>query len=159
MSSSSDDNDNGNVIITPEKNVPFVTQNHHRRSSLQFLRGSFDYAVFDLDGTLLDSETYSFFAMRDVAALYGKELTRDQFAQILGRPLNDSSVILISMLGLESFVCVEAWLKQYHENLEATYHQIPMQPGAAQFLHELDAAGIPIAIATSSKRECVSIAV
>jgi HAD superfamily hydrolase (TIGR01509 family) len=111
--------------------------------------------VFDLDGTLIDTEWVFVEAARRLLAGRGIPFDADFMASILGTPASNSLPLFIQHFGLpETMEAVAAEYKQFFlETLDADH--APLMPGAAELLDRLDARGLPKAIATSSGREYV----
>jgi len=111
--------------------------------------------VFDLDGTLIDTEWVFVEAARLLLAGRGIPFDADFMASILGTPASNSLPRFIQRFGLpETMEAVAAEYKRFFlETLEADC--APLMPGARELLDRLDERGLPKAIATSSGREYV----
>lgn len=111
--------------------------------------------VFDLDGTLIDTEWVFVEAARRLLAGRGIPFDADFMASILGTPASNSLPLFIQRFGLpETMEAVAAEYKRFFlETLDADH--APLMPGAHELLDRLDERGLPKAIATSSGREYV----
>ena len=104
--------------------------------------------VFDLDGTLIDSEALVLDAYMAAAAQHRVPFTHDQFLSLVGQHRAASEQKMRAYFGpdfpLETFYAgVSAYIGDDHA---------PLKPGALELLDALDAAGTPFALATSSGR-------
>lgn len=108
--------------------------------------------VFDLDGTLIDSENAYFNLFSDICAKFGKEYTVDIHRAQLGRPNIVVAAQIIEALCLpltpEEFRASEQELWQKHFGVG-----VPAMPGAVECVRALRAQGIPLGLATSSSPE------
>jgi HAD superfamily hydrolase (TIGR01509 family) len=107
--------------------------------------------VFDLDGTLIDSERVFVEAARRLLALRGKVVEVEFLATMQGTPGRDALPRFRDRYELtESIeeITVE-YRKHFYDALDGA---LPgLMPGAREFLERLEANGIPKAIATSSR--------
>jgi len=116
----------------------------------------FDYAIFDLDGTLLDYELESHEAIKSVCEKYGGDkFTVELHASIIGTKNEFWSRKILSDLGLTDRVTPEQFVHEYHVIMESACERMQLLPGAEKLLRNLKMRNIPIAIATSSTRNMV----
>jgi HAD superfamily hydrolase (TIGR01509 family) len=100
--------------------------------------------LFDLDGTLLDTEHYIFGAFEHALVGAGcRPGTFDEYRQVVGLPLEQCYLALAP--GAEAGALCEAHRQWQTQHLELVR---PM-PGAAQVLQRLRAGGIRIAVVTN----------
>jgi len=111
--------------------------------------------VFDLDGTLIDTEWVFVEAARRLLAGRGIPFDAEFMATILGTPASNSLPLFIQHFGLpETMEAIAAEYKRFFlETLDADH--APLMPGARDLLDRLEALGLPKAIATSSGRAYV----
>ena len=113
--------------------------------------------LWDLDGTLVDSEDYHWRAWRDTMAAEGIPITHEQFLQTFGLR-NDE--ILPRWLGAAA---TAARIQQVANAKEKLYRRLIREegldplPGAAEWLERLHADGWRQAIASSAPRKNVEV--
>lgn len=114
--------------------------------------------LFDMDGTLVDSEKLWDVALQELAKEYGGELSVDARQSIIGTAMAESMRILHDDLGQPERdpEISAAWINARIVELFRT--GLPWQPGAFDLLGAVRAAGIPTALVTSSPRALVEIA-
>jgi len=102
--------------------------------------------VFDLDGTLIDSETLVREAYRQTSAQFGVNISDAQFLALVGLNRDDNDATLLTYWG------ADFPLAQFHEaNRKHLLAQTaPLKAGVGELLDFLDARRIPYALATSS---------
>ena len=102
--------------------------------------------VFDLDGTLIDSEALVLEAYMAAADRHGIPFTHDQFLSLVGRHRQHSEMKMREYFGaafpLEAFY---ATVGEFFGDRSA-----PLKPGVGALLDRLDASATPYALATSS---------
>ena len=102
--------------------------------------------VFDLDGTLIDSEALVLEAYMAAADKHGVPFTHDQFLSLVGRHRQHSEMKMREYFGetfpLETFY---ATVKEFFGDRTA-----PLKPGVQALLDRLDSLSTPYALATSS---------
>ncbi|CAD5225674.1 unnamed protein product [Bursaphelenchus xylophilus] len=108
------------------------------------------HVIFDMDGTLVESEAMYSQMHRKALAKYGKELSPEMKAATQGRPIPDEIRILIEMAGLEGIVSEEEMYKQYIELYEEHLSNVKPLPGTDRLIRHLHKNKVPIAICTSS---------
>jgi HAD superfamily hydrolase (TIGR01509 family) len=110
--------------------------------------------VFDMDGLLVDTEQVVFSAMRAAAEGLGTEMPFDLFKRLVGLPAHASNAIVCEHFG-EAFDLM-AWRERVsHHFDEIAGAGVALKVGVVELLDELDALGLPRAIATSSTRGAV----
>ena len=110
----------------------------------------FSGVLWDLDGTIVDTEPYWVQAEHDLMSRYGLSWTSRQALQMVGNPLTTSAMILREHgLPMETEQIVQTLLRSVRAQL---HRHVPFRPGAAELLEELRIAGIPSALVTMSYR-------
>ncbi|MDG4809982.1 HAD family phosphatase [Micromonospora sp. WMMD1120] len=114
--------------------------------------------LFDMDGTLVDSEKLWDIALQELAREYGGELSDDGRRAITGTSMAESMRILHDDLGQPERdpEISGAWINA--RILELFRTGLRWRPGAFALLRAVRAAGIPTALVTSSPRALVEIA-
>ncbi len=111
--------------------------------------------LFDLDGLLLDTEPLHGQAWAEAVAQFGASASSELLLRLRGRNKFDNASGLIEALQLP--VSVEQLLAVQQPLARAKVRKAQAMPGAEQLIRHLRAAGVPLAIATSSGREAVEI--
>lgn len=111
-----------------------------------------DAVVFDCDGTLVDTEPLSDETYRVVLGRRGYTPTPEDFAAILGRPHRESLRYWDARLdgGIGDVRAFEADEREVFGHLFAT--QLVRFDDAIAVVRELHDAGVPVAVASSSRR-------
>jgi len=115
------------------------------------VRSKIEYVIFDVDGLLIDSERVTIQAANDVLARYGKELTREMITSFRGYTGRVCAQKMLSAFP-DLPLSVEGLLAQTDESQYRLFHLAKPLPGAVRLVKHLHAHGIPIAVATSSRR-------
>jgi HAD superfamily hydrolase (TIGR01509 family) len=102
--------------------------------------------VFDLDGTLIDSEALVREAYRHTSARFGVSMTDAQFLSLIGLNRDDNDKTLLTYWGAD-FPLADFHEANRRHLLEQT---APLKAGVAEVLDFLDGRAIPYALATSS---------
>ena len=104
--------------------------------------------LWDMDGTLVDTEPYWIAAEHELVAAHGGTWTHEQAMQLVGNPLLTSARILQEAgVDLPAEEIVE-WLLD--RVVAATRELTPWQPGARELLTAVAEAGVPCALVTMS---------
>jgi HAD superfamily hydrolase (TIGR01509 family) len=113
--------------------------------------------LFDMDGTLLDSEKIWDAALDDLAAWLGGELSTSARYRMVGSSLARSVAILHDDLGIDADPeSSGAFLTE--RTAELFRSQLTWKPGARELLAAVNDAGIPAALVTSTHRRLTEIA-
>jgi len=118
--------------------------------------GAWPIAVlWDMDGTLVDTEPYWIEAEFDIADKFGGTWSREHAMNLVGHDLLDSGRYIREHMGidLEPAVIVEELLDRVIEHIE---REVPWRPGAVELLADLGRSGVPCALVTMSYKRFVS---
>ncbi len=107
--------------------------------------------LWDMDGTLVDTEPYWIAAEAPLVEKYGGTWTHEQSLQLVGLGLEDAARVLQGAgvrMAVHDIIdlLTDAVLTQLREN------GVPFRPGARELLQSLRSAGIPTALVTMSMR-------
>jgi len=114
--------------------------------------------LFDMDGTLVDSEKVWDIALHELAAHFGGVLSATARLAMVGSSMPDSIRILYQDLDQAWRDPAEGarWLTDRVQDLFA--EGLEWRPGAQRLLREVRAAGVPTALVTSTSRNLVDVA-
>jgi HAD superfamily hydrolase (TIGR01509 family) len=114
--------------------------------------------LFDMDGTLVDSEKMWSVALDELAARLGGVLSAPARAAMVGTSMGTSMTILHDDLGRPGLDVAASvrWLEDRMRELFA--EGLVWRPGARELLDELYAADIPMALVTATGRHLVDVA-
>lgn len=109
--------------------------------------------LWDMDGTLIDSEPYWFASERELAVSHGVDWTHQDALACVGRNLPSTAKYLQDRgVGLEEDVITTA----LNDTMERRFRErISWQSDAYDLLQRVRAAGIPCALVTASYRQLV----
>jgi len=111
--------------------------------------------LWDLDGTLVDTEPYWFAAERRLVAAYGRDWPDHHAHSMVGFDLRDSAAYMIEHGGIDD-LCPEEVIDRLLDDVTASVQrEIPWRPGARELLTALVAEGVPCALVTMSWRRLV----
>jgi HAD superfamily hydrolase (TIGR01509 family) len=110
--------------------------------------------LFDMDGTLTDSEKLWALALDDVAADLGGVISPACRSSLVGLPMRPTVEVVHAELGLQ-----RDWQLTAAELSERAAHyyqrKLPWRPGAAELLAAVRDAGLPTALVTATERPLV----
>jgi HAD superfamily hydrolase (TIGR01509 family) len=112
-------------------------------------RRAVEALVFDLDGTIADTESVEYDAIRRVWADHGLDYPIERWAHVVGQSWSPG---WITELAAEAAAAVDADTahaskRRYHDELLAA---LVLRPGVAALIADASAAGIPLAVASNS---------
>jgi HAD superfamily hydrolase (TIGR01509 family) len=114
--------------------------------------------LFDMDGTLVDSEKAWSIGLAELAAHYGAALSPAARIRMVGTSMSESMQILHDDIGrpdLDIATSVD-WLEQ---RVKILYRAgLIWRPGAQELLAGVRAAGVPTALVTATQRHMVDVA-
>jgi HAD superfamily hydrolase (TIGR01509 family) len=111
--------------------------------------------LWDMDGTLVDSEKVWTVSLRDTARLLGGELSAEARADVIGSDVPHTLEVLFADLGLRPDPCRAAAAGRYllERTAELFAASLTWRPGAREALAAVRAAGWPAALVTNTGRD------
>ncbi|MEV7617424.1 HAD-IA family hydrolase [Streptomyces sp. NPDC089799] len=106
--------------------------------------------LFDMDGTLVDTEQLWWDAVEEVAAELGYVLVASDQPDVLGRPVEHTAGVLAERTGGVTGPIAAELHRAFAERVRA---RIVPRPGALTLLGALHDEGVPTALVTASPRE------
>ena len=116
---------------------------------------TFSYALFDMDGLLLDTEIFYTKVTQLIVGRFGKTFDWSLKSNMIGRPAIDSARYLVEQLELP--ITAEEYLEERNGLLKVEFANCEALPGAQNLVRQLHRNGIPIALASSSSYELYEI--
>jgi HAD superfamily hydrolase (TIGR01509 family) len=114
----------------------------------------FQAVVFDNDGLLLDTEAAWTRAEQDLFTRRGRDFTVEDKLALIGTSTTTSAPLLEAMLDRPGEG--EALADELHELVMAeALAGVPLREGALELVDSLRATGVPLAVASNSRREFV----
>ena len=104
--------------------------------------------LWDMDGTIVDSEDYWILAEQELVHLFGGTWSHEDGLSLVGNGLPKTAEKLQSRgVNLSIDEIIQALTNRVLEQLEVA---VPWRPGAIELIHQFQAAGIPQALVTMS---------
>lgn len=107
--------------------------------------------IWDLDGTVLDTESLVCEVSRSVLAAHGAELTPEAVKAGIGKRPIEAWQAVVDQLQLTS-VTAQQLYDESEPLLTARWGEAKLMPGAGRLLRHLRRCGVPMAVATSTPR-------
>ncbi|MDX3729971.1 HAD-IA family hydrolase [Streptomyces caniscabiei] len=112
-------------------------------------RSALQAALFDMDGTLVDTERLWWDAVAEVAAGLGRTLTAADQPDVLGRPVEHTAAWLAGRTGADRDALAAELHREFADRVRTG--TVP-RPGALELLRALAREGVPTALVTASPR-------
>lgn len=116
--------------------------------------------LWDMDGTLVDSEKLWDIALYEAAEWLGGTLSEAQRSTLVGSNMDRTASCLLEVTGLavtaEAIAETGRWIRERTAGLFDD--ALPWRPGAREALIAVRAAGIPSALVTSTERSLTELA-
>lgn len=108
--------------------------------------------IFDMDGLLLDSERVAFDIGRETSAALGVAWSEEVALAMIGLNSKDGYRLLVGSFGPD--FPVDAHQAEFGRRYEAAIAagQIPLKTGVLELFEQLERGGLPMAVATSTRR-------
>ncbi|GAA6012237.1 hypothetical protein JCM10207_002774 [Rhodosporidiobolus poonsookiae] len=107
--------------------------------------------LFDMDGLMIDSERLYTECTNAVLAPFGKTLTWEVKATLMGKPAPTAARALIDATGIP--LTVDELLERNDALLEEAFRKVEPLPGVVRLVQHLEKHKVPMAIATGSKKK------
>jgi len=107
--------------------------------------------LFDFDGTLWDSETAVYGVFRDLFEEHGHELTLSTWSAAIGTLGGFDPYVELGRLRGPPFDHEE--IARSEDRVRAAADHVPLRPGIAAFLRQLDEVGVRRALVSSDRSE------
>ena len=109
--------------------------------------------IFDMDGLMIDTESVAFVAWQHVGETIGIEVPHSVQESMVGLTMVDSRNVLIQHFGDEALTdrVMATADEKYQAMLSAG--EFAIKPGLYELLDTIENMGLPLAVATSSRRK------
>lgn len=114
------------------------------------------HVIFDLDGTLIDTEHIYGRACHEIASMFDRPYTDELGTALIGLSQREATPFLLEKSGLNGDLTVNGFNKLLGKIMSPLLNEVTLMPGAIELIRHLALHHIPMAICTSSiKKECV----
>eukprot|EP00743_Colponemidia_sp_Colp-15_P008080 GILK01008756.1.p1 GENE.GILK01008756.1~~GILK01008756.1.p1 ORF type:complete len:262 (-),score=33.63 GILK01008756.1:100-780(-) len=113
--------------------------------------------IFDLDGTLLDTETAATRIIERLLKQFDKPYPWEVNRSVIGLRDDVWPNKIITALDLHMHMTPAMLLQEWKREMRANMPSVPLLPGADRLTTHLHLAGIPIGLGTSSSTEGVAV--
>ncbi|GLB37410.1 putative haloacid dehalogenase-like hydrolase [Lyophyllum shimeji] len=128
-----------------------ATANGNLGNGTAAVQPKIEYVLFDMDGLMIDSEKIYTDVTNEILGQYGKKMTWDMKAGLMGKPERQAAEHLLSFFP-DIPLTLESYLSQRNTLQDALWPTVPLLPGVRKLVLHLKAHNIPIAVATGSRR-------
>ncbi|WP_225954775.1 HAD family hydrolase [Kibdelosporangium phytohabitans] len=116
--------------------------------------------LWDMDGTLIDSEKLWDIGLKELAVQLGGELSQQARDSVVGSNMDNTMRVVFTSLGVEpdqaAMDKAAQWLTE--RTAELFRIDLPWRPGARAVLESLHEHGVPMALVTSTERALTEVA-
>lgn len=139
-------------MINPKNDMMFIKDETIKNAGAML--DGVEAVIFDLDGTLMDSMWMWTDIDIEYLGRYGYTLPVDLQKKIEGMGFTETAVYFKERFSLtDSVDMIKAeWTRMAFEKYA---HEVPLKPGARQFLEYAHQAGMPLGIASSNTHELI----
>ncbi|KAL1491358.1 hypothetical protein ABEB36_011966 [Hypothenemus hampei] len=109
------------------------------------------HVIFDLDGTIIDSEKVYERALKKAVEECGKEYYDEFINEVKGCTENEVGKIATKTFNLD--ISIAEFVKKFNDHSRNYLTDLDLMPGAERLINHLHSQDIPLAIATSSNQE------
>ncbi|RWS24240.1 pseudouridine-5'-phosphatase-like isoform X2, partial [Leptotrombidium deliense] len=115
------------------------------------------HAVFDLDGTLIDTESCYKDAANAVTSRYGMEFTWENKSKLMGTNLRKNSDLIVNAFHLP--MTGKEFYDEVMSEFSVLIKNVPFMPGAERIIQYFHSNNIPIGLCTASRNDSYYIKV
>lgn len=110
------------------------------------------HVIFDMDGLLLDTESFYTLVQTVILKRYNREFTYELKSKMMGLKALEAAQVMINELGLHGEMTAESFVEEREFQLDLLFPESQLLPGAERLVRHLVKHNVPIALATSSHR-------